>query len=305
MDRSWRIAPRRRRGRGRREECGRAGEGGRAAHPSGRARVLGVQAGGSRRRAEAEDAGLGHERDRRVPRVGDGGERREAVAGGRSAHADPPRLPRHARPAAVAGRGRGLRRRQVARGVDEGRRRRARVAGVRRTVGAALDGSGPLRGLGRVRVRRRSPEHVSVSRLPDGGVQQGQAVRPVHQGAARRRRVHARGRRSDDCDRLPAARPVGGRHAAGRARRSRGRLDADVHRDDRELRAVPQPQVRPDPAEGLLPHPVDLRADARKLRIRWRRRRRPTPTARRRSASTACSGRFARRRRRSKRRTSR
>jgi hypothetical protein len=77
-------------------------------------------------------------------------------------------------------------------------------------------------------------------------------------------------RRCDDRDRLPALGPSGGGNAPGRARRSDCDDVADVHGPDRRLRALPQPQVRSDSAEGLLPDSVDLRADAAKSRIRWR-----------------------------------
>ncbi len=106
----------------------------------------------------------------------------------------------------------------------------------------------------------------------------------VHPRADRRRRVRARTRRGDDRDRLPAARAGRRRRrrarTAGLARRHRGDDDADVHGHDGRLRALPQPQVRSDSAEGLLPHPGGLLLDARRRVIRSCRRTTSTRTTR-------------------------
>ena len=108
-----------------------------------------------------------------------------------------------------------------------------------------------------------------------------------------------RHRRGDDRDRVPAARSVGRRHAAGRARRSASRATTQTFIGlTVELRALPQPQVRSDPAEGLLPassrssSPTTAGEPSAGAAARGRR-----PTDARRSASTRCSVRCARRRR--------
>ena len=93
------------------------------------------------------------------------------------AHADPPRLSRCARPAAVAGRSRGVRQRSLTGRMAEARRSAARLAALRRALGAALARSGPLRRLRRLRVRRRPARSLALSRLRRQGVQRRQAVR--------------------------------------------------------------------------------------------------------------------------------
>ena len=166
---------------------------GRAADQAAGTRVLGVQSRRCARRCR-----------RRRPRAGTRNpidaflaaameaKGAEAVGAGRSAHAHPPRLSRRARPAADARRGRGVRRRQVA-------RRRGRKSSIacsrRRTTASAGRGTGWIWSATPIPKASSSTstaaEHVSLSRLPGRGVQQGQAVRPVHQGAARRRRIRA------------------------------------------------------------------------------------------------------------------
>ena len=69
--------------------------------------------------------------------------RTEALARGRPRHADPPRDARPHRPAADAGRGRRLPRRQVARRLREGGRPAARLAALRRAHGAATGSTPP------------------------------------------------------------------------------------------------------------------------------------------------------------------
>ena len=175
------------------------------------------------------------------------------------AHADPPRHAGPDRVAADAGGDRRLREGRLARCVRQGRRSPARVAALRRNVGAPL---ARRRALWRGRLSEPRPdgarlqpvpECVPVSRLGDQGVQRRPAVRPVRQGAARRRsarredpRPHAAGAR------VPRPRAVvlrqrrGGGHARRRAARSRGRGVARLPRPDGRLRALPRPQVRSD-----------------------------------------------------------
>ncbi len=73
----------------------------------------------------------------------------------------------------------------------------ARVAPLRRTLGAALAGRRSLRGHAWLRSQYRTPERLAVSRLRHSIVQQGHAVRPVHPRADRRRCARARTRRPD------------------------------------------------------------------------------------------------------------
>ena len=149
----------RRGGRGRREERRRAAEGRRAADQARGARVLGVQAGGARapcrrrrRRAGTRIRSTRSSRRRWKPKAlkpSPLADRRTLI---RRVYLDVLGLP----PTPEAGRG--VRRRHVAGGVDEGRRRGARVAALRRALGAALDGSRPLRGL------RRASSSTSIAR---------------------------------------------------------------------------------------------------------------------------------------------
>ena len=158
-------------------------------------------------------------------------------------------------------------------GLAEGRRRGARVAGLRRALGAALDGSGALRGLGGLRVRRRSrPRCIAIATTWSKSFNKDKPYDQFVERATRRRRVRAGHRRSDDRDRLPAARA---RRAAATRQDALDDLIATTSLTfiglTVGLRALPQPQVRSDPAEGLLPHPVGLRADDGSRAIRWRR----------------------------------
>ena len=66
-------------------------------------------------------------------------------------------------------------------------RQPARLAALRRTLGAALARRGPLCGVHGQQRQRAVSARVSLSRLGDRLVQRGQAVRPVHPRAACRR----------------------------------------------------------------------------------------------------------------------
>ena len=119
----------------------------------------------------------------------------------------------------------------------------------------------------RLRVRRPPPERLALPRLRHPGVQRRQALRPVPRRADRRRRDRRQDRRQPDRHRLPARRPAGAVPREGQPRatirlpRRRHRRDRQGHAgaDDR-LRALSRPQVRSDPAEGLLRAAgVDLR----------------------------------------------
>ena len=95
---------------------------------------------------------------------------------------------------------------------------------------------------GQHRLRRRShaPEHVALSRLRDRCVRQGQAVRPVRQGADRRRRTGARQSGVTGCHR------VSGRLSGQLQLARHGRAQvSDHHRHDRHgRRGVPGPDRR-------------------------------------------------------------
>ena len=94
----------------------------------------------------------------------------DAVARGVARDADPSRLDRPHRPAADDRRGRCLPGRHERRGLREGRRPAARLAGLRRAHGRRLARRGPLRRLARLPGRRDAAD-VAVARLGDQGVQ--------------------------------------------------------------------------------------------------------------------------------------
>ena len=143
----------------------------------------------------------------------------------------------------------------------------ARLAALRRALGAALDGRGPLRRLDGVRAGLPPRQRVAVPRLHHQRLQPGQALQPVPARADRRRRARPRHRRDPHRHRVPAGGAAGElpregqpRAAARLSGRRAGDSGARGPRHDRALRAVPRPQVRPHPAEGLLQHAgVDLR----------------------------------------------
>ena len=108
------------------------------------------------------------------------------------------------RPAADAGRGRGVPGRRVARRGGKGGRSAAGVAGVRRAVGPALARRRPLRRVERQGGEPQLPARLALPRLRHRRLQRRQAVRQVHHGADRRRPDAGQGR--------PAAGRAGGRH---------------------------------------------------------------------------------------------
>ena len=112
-----------------------------------------------------------------------------ADAGRRRGQADPhpPRPLRPDRPAADARRGGSVRRGHVAGRVREGGRPAAGVAAVRRAVGPALARRRPVRREHRQDGELQLPARLAVPRLRHRRVQRRQAVRPVRQGATRRR----------------------------------------------------------------------------------------------------------------------
>jgi hypothetical protein len=204
-------------------------------------------------------------------------------------------LPRRSRPSST------IRRPSLA----EARGQAARVAALRRALGSPLARSRALRRLGRFRVRRRSRRELALPRLRRPRVQHRQTLRAVRSRAARRRRVRADLGRGDDGDRLSAARTESRRRRtrkAGRARRPGDDDLAHVHGNDRELRALPQSQVRSDHKRTIT---VSSRSSSRReaSNIRSSPRTRSPRTRRRRRGSTSSSGRCARRSARSRRRT--
>ena len=99
----------------------------------------------------------------------------------------PAGLLRPDRPAADAGRGRGVRERQSPRRLREAGRQAARFQAVRRALGPALAGRRPLRRIDRLGPQRPLFLRLAVPRLRHRLVQQRQAVRPVRPRAGRRR----------------------------------------------------------------------------------------------------------------------
>ncbi len=202
------------------------------------------------------------------------GARSDRRAAGRSLHAGPPRLSRPARPAANAGAGRRVRRGSVVERVGAPHRQSARLAALRRTLRPPLARRRALCGLGRVRVRHAPAQRVALPRLRHRVVQRRQAVQPVPDRTAGRRRNGRPDRRQPHRHRVP---PHGPARAVSRERQPRAplRLPRRNHRHDRErhartdgqLRALPQPQVRSDFTEGLL--------RARGVPLRLRRNRGP------------------------------
>jgi hypothetical protein len=177
-------------------------------------------------------------------------------------HPPPPCHVRPDRPAADARGDRGVPRGHLARRLREGGGPAARLAGLRRALGAALAGRGPLRGIDRVGAEPPLPARLALPRLGHRRLQHRPALRPVPPRAAGRRpaagRVPVRAGPATGRDRVPGP---------GRARRQpalqgavhhgqRGRADRHGQPGgagpDSQLRPLPQPQVRPDPDDGLL-----------------------------------------------------
>ena len=266
-----------------------------AADHAGGAPVLGVSPSGARHRRRARVARRwGANPIDAFLLVAAAREGADAVAARRPPHADPPRLSRCARPAADAGRSRGLRRTIAS--PD------AWPKLVDRLLASPHYGERWARHwLDLVRYADSGgfefdvdrPRGLALSRLRRQGVQQRQAVRSqfVREQIAGDEYAPAI-RRGDDRDRVPAARPGRRRRrrarAAGRARRHRRDDDADVHGPDGRVRALPQPQVRSDPAEGLLPDPGGLLLDAAGRASAGARARGRRRIGRRRRASRRC-----------------
>ena len=140
------------------------------------------------------------------------------------------------------------------------RRPAARLAALRRALGAAVARPRPLRRHQRLR-EGRAAHDVEVPRLGDRGAQRRHAVRPLHDRADRRRHAAERDRRPAHRHRLPPQHACSTRRAASTSRRRAWRRCVDrvnttatvwLGQHDR-VRPVPQPQVRPVLAEGLLP----------------------------------------------------
>ncbi len=183
----------------------------------------------------------------------------------RQADAAAPRDHRPHRPAAHARGDRRVRRRQFARGVRKGRRSAARLAALRRDVGTHVARRGALR---RGRLPEPRPDgprlqpvsqRAPLSRLGHPRLQRRPALRPVRDGAARRRPAAA-GRACAPSAGLglPGPRALvlrqrrGRDHPRRRAARPGRRGEPRPARPHRRLRPLPRPQVRPDSHHRLL-----------------------------------------------------
>ena len=152
---------------------GRTGRSGRSSTPD-------VPRGEERRLATGRDRPLRPRQARSA--------RAAAGRGGRQADLDPPRDVRPDRPAADARGGRGVPRGRFARGVRQGGRSPARVAALRRALGAALARRRPLRRGPGAHVRGPEvPARLPLPRLGRAGVQRRHALRPLRRRADRRR----------------------------------------------------------------------------------------------------------------------
>ena len=180
-------------------------------------------------------------------------------------------LVRPDRAAAGARRDRRLPRRPRPERLRETGRPPARLAALRRTLGPALARRGRLRRLRRqARAGPAAAVRLALSRLRHPLVQRRQAVRPLPARTDRRRRAgrlracagdHAGDRRQPRRHRLPAHGPrrdLGQHHElrprpARRDRRRDRRPRLGRAGPDDQVRPLPHPQVRPDPAARLLP----------------------------------------------------
>ena len=142
--------------------------------------------------------------------------------------------------------------------MGEGGRSAARQPALRRAVGASLARSRPVRRHELLRARRQQAACLAVSRLRHPLAQRRQAVRPVRGRATRRRRIARGDERFVHCDGLLPARRLGRRASRQAAvevrlvRRHRGDHRTGFSRFDGQLRPLPRPQDRSDPAARLL-----------------------------------------------------
>ena len=147
-------------------------------------------------------------------------------------------------------RGRGLRGRRVARRLRAGRRPPARLAALRRALGAALARRGPLcrhQGL-RPLPGRELPLGVHLSRLCHPRVQRRPPLRPVRRRADRRRPAPARrGQATAGGPGVPDARRPVHEQPARRHRRPDRRRDAGADGPDRHLRRCHDHKFDPIP----------------------------------------------------------
>ncbi len=118
--------------------------------------------------------------------------------------------------------------------VREAGRPAARVAAVRRALGAALARRRPLRRDARLRQGQAAAERLAVPRLRHPRVQRRQAVRAVRAGADRRRRALPRHGRRHRGARLPRRPGRGTSSATPRCPRSKidGKVARHLDRDD-------------------------------------------------------------------------
>ena len=219
----------------------------------------------------------------------------EALARGRPLHAPAPRQPRPARPAADARGGRRVRPRHGARRLRAGRRPLPRRPRLRRALGADVARPGPLRRLGRLRLRpaaaniwryrdwvidafnrnlpydRFTLEQIAGDLLPEPDASSRRIATAFHRNTM----TNTEGGTDDEEFRVAADQGPGRHHDAG--------LDGA----DDGLRQVPQPQVRPDHAGGVLPVLRHLQPDGRQRPARRAARSIPRPDARRSAASRA------------------
>ncbi len=194
------------------------------------------------------------------------GARRAGPRGsGRSSDTDPPGDVRPDRTSADSCRDRCLPRRPLADGLRTLDRSAARLAALRRALGAALAGRGPVLREPWIRIRSYPRPCLALSRLRDRQPQRRPAVFPIRRGAGRRRRAGADEPRGDQRHGVPGRRALGPgepdpeeRHDAAAGARGgarghgRGRRP-DLPRAHRQLCPMPRSQVRPGPPAGLLP----------------------------------------------------
>ena len=255
--------------------------------------ALGARSRPSRCPCRRSATGLAAQRHRLLDPPPAGSRGPEALARGRRLHAAPPRQPGPPRPAADPRGGRSLRPRPGPRRLRTGRRPLPRRSGLRRALGADLARPGPLCRLGRIRLRPAPARHLAISRLGHRRLQPQPALRPVHPRADRRRPAARPEPRGPDRHGVP---PQHDDQHRGRHRRRgvprrrdqgpRRHHDAGLDGADDRLRQVPQPQVRPDHAGGVLPLLRDLQPDRRRRSGRREPDRpAPDPGARRRRSA--------------------